>query len=294
MSERRASSFIGLIGLGIVLALSTASHPAEAKTLIGSCPYTITLPGTYVVSRNLNCPGDEAAIEITADNVRLLLGRRTLTGSGEGVGVRALGTSEDPIEGLRISGGTVTGFDAGLTIVNAPEAEISQVTAQDNSFNGIRIDDSPGAQLLRNTVRGSQRGLFTKGCDGCLVRGNHAIANAGAIGSDGIVLDRTSGARVESNVATGNRDDGIELITSSTGNLIRLNVVTSNGGSGIDVAFGSTNNRLLLNLATGNNADGVGTDEDLADRNSGCLNTWRANRFVTDTEGDGPRQGCIR
>lgn len=180
--------------------------------------------------------------------------------------------------------------------MNAPGAEISEVTAQDNAFSGIRIDDSPGARLIRNTVKGSRRGLFLRGCDGCLVRGNHAIANAVDFTSNGIVLDGTSGARVEGNVATGNGDDGIELITSSNGNLIRSNVVTGNGGSGIDVAFGSTNNRLLRNLATGNNADGVGSDDDLADRNinRGCLNTWRDNRFATDNEGDGPRRGCIR
>jgi parallel beta-helix repeat protein len=300
MPMRPARCFISVAGLGLVLGLAAAPQPAAAQALIGSCPFTIALPGTYLVSRDLNCPGVEAAIDITADNVILLLGRRSVTGAGtdEGVGIRARGTSEDPIEKLLIRGGSVEGFFNGLEIANAPGARINQVTVLDNRERGISAESSSGAQLVGNIVRGNTSGLVLQRCDGCLAQGNRAIANAVRDLSDGIQLQRTAGARVEGNVATGNADDGIELRSDSTGNVVRLNVVTGNGRSGIDIADRSTGNRILLNKATGNNVDGLGTDGDLSDVNlrsgRGCVNTWRANRFATDTEGDGPGAGCIR
>jgi hypothetical protein len=33
---------------------------------------------------------------------------------------------------------------------------------------------------------------------------------------------------------------------------------------------------------------------DMYDVNLTCVNRWRGNRFVTDNEGDGPGEGCIR
>lgn len=60
--------------------------------------------------------------------------------------------------------------------------------------------------------------------------------------------------------------------------------VTGNDSSGIEVGASSTGDR----------ASDAG-DVDLTDDNlPACVNTWCANRFATDGEGDGPAAGCVR
>lgn len=65
--------------------------------------------------------------------------------------------------------------------------------------------------------------------------------------------------------------------------------VTGNDSSGIEVGPSSTGDR-----PEGDRASDAG-DVDLTDENPpACVNTWRANRFATDGEGDGPAAGCVR
>jgi hypothetical protein len=59
---------------------------------------------------------------------------------------------------------------------------------------------------------------------------------------------------------------------------------------GIQVTPGSTDNQFLGNTATGNSPG-----PDLVEGNlPACSNSWLANVFVTDNEGNGPGAGCIR
>jgi parallel beta-helix repeat protein len=296
-SARRAAQSVALALGGAVAVLAGGAGPATAAepTPIFGCPYTIVAPGTYLLARDVVCPGD--GIIITADNVLLVLNGRTLTGSGDRAGVRAEGTEANPtLTGLQVVGsGTVTGFDTGVLVRNAPDARVIDVTAADNQFEGIYVDTSPRALVAGNTARNNAEGIYVEDSDGSLIAGNQATGNAREFFSDGIQLDSTTGARVEGNTATGSGDDGIDLTFDSTGNLIRGNTTTGNLGSGIDVGGGSTGNQLDGNQATGNDADGNG-DRDLFDANigRGCFNTWRGNSFVTDNDGDGPGVGCIQ
>lgn len=297
---------------GVAAGQETIAAQAPRPIPISSCPYTIIAPGTYVLTRDLICPAP--AITVAADNVRLVLGGRTLTFLGpsdpeeSGIDARGVpsdpdaGTPADPLTGLWIGTGTVTGFDDGVFIRNAPGARVTGVTATGNQRRGIYVDQSSSTWLVGNTARDNEEGIYAEDCDGCQIVGNRAIGNAREISSDGIQLDSTAGARVVGNTATGNGDDGIDLTFSSADNFISGNVVTGNLGSGIDVVDGSRGNRLVGNLATGNDADPNG-DRDLFDGNvrsiepTVCPNTWRGNRFATDNEegaGAGPGAGCIQ
>jgi parallel beta-helix repeat protein len=297
----RTNRGAALAGL-LALAGAAAAYPAAAGPFvaipISSCPYTILAAGNYALTQDLTCPGTEPAITVApgVDNVRLFLKGRTLTGDGQVGGIVAEGTPEDPIEGLRIVGGTVTGFSDGVLIRNAPGARVARLTADGNLENGIYVDQSPNARIVGNTASGSVKGIYVRDCEGCWIVDNRATGNARSVTSDGIWLLGSTSAWVKRNTATGNGDDGIELVSNSTNNLIRANVTTGNNGSGIDVADGSRGNRLVRNRATGNDANNDGTEQDLTDRNlsSGCVNTWLDNSFATDSEDDGPGAGCIR
>ena len=231
-------------------------------------------------------PGD--GIIITADNVRLVLGGRTLTGSGSGAGVRAAGSQANPtLEGLRVVSGTVTGFDDGLVLGNAPGARISGVTATDSADDGIAVRNSPGARVAGNTAaRNGGDGIDVGGCNGCMVIGNRIVENV----DTGIEVESLTSARIAANTVTGNGDDGIDLQgEEADGNRVQGNKTIGNDDNGIVVDAGSTGNHFEGNQATGN--PGL----DLEDVNlPACLNTWRGNNFVTDNEGDGPGAGCIR
>jgi parallel beta-helix repeat protein len=292
MTTRTRRSSARWAALGVLLGLGAAAGAAEAQTLIQSCPYTILAPGTYVLARDLICP--DPAIAIAADNVRLDLGGRTLTSTaaGTGTGVRAEGSEEDPITGLRVENGTVTGFSLGVVLVRAPGTRLTRLTgvtaAGDGSGGiGILVNSSPDARIENNRATGFDEGISAggRGCDRCRITGNRATGNA----DEGIILSPATGARVVANVADGN-GFGIYLDSSGNdGNLVQGNTARGNTESGIYVGRGSTGNQLLGNLATGNG--GV----DLEDDNlPACVNAWLGNTFVTDNEGNGPGAGCIR
>ena len=174
------------------------------------CPYTITVPDLYVLARDLDCPGD--GITIAADNVHLVLAGHTLTGSGGGAGVRAEGTPANPtLEGLRIETGTVTGFEDGINVRNAPGARVTAVTATGNERRGIYVAQSPNARIEGNTATDNSVGHLRGGLRRLPIAGNRATGNARGFSPDGIQLDSTTGARVEGNTATGNGDDGLDL-----------------------------------------------------------------------------------
>jgi parallel beta-helix repeat protein len=266
----RVAARAGALALGAALAFdagAAVAHKVPRPTLILSCPYTVIAPGTYVLARDLVCPR-EAAITVEADGVTLVLLGRTLTAAeGAFEGVFTIGTDANPtIDRLRVVGGTFRGFGEGLSIDNSPGAVITGVSAT-GRFEGIDIEDSPRARIIGNTFTGNETGIQVLTCDECVIAGNRA---------------------------DGNSDEGIELRLSTAVHIVG-NRATGNGERGIELLRGTTGNRVEGNLATGNGT--VDLDDGNLDLDPGppvCVNTWRGNRFATDTEGDGPRAGCIR
>jgi len=99
---------------------------------------------------------------------------------------------------------------------------------------------------------------------------------------------------IQANEFRGNLSGGLRLCSSE--NTVRGNKVLENGGSGIEIAGGcfffptpaGTGSVIQANVSRGN------AGFDMADQNASCANQWKANTFGTDSEGDGPKQGCIR
>jgi len=99
---------------------------------------------------------------------------------------------------------------------------------------------------------------------------------------------------IQANEFRGNLFGGLRLCSSE--NTVRGNKVLENGGSGIEIAGGcfffptpaGTGSVIQANVSRGNAVF------DMVDQNASCSNQWKANTFGTDSEGDGPKQGCIR
>src|SRR4051794_15574479 len=81
------------------------------------------MPGTYVLAADLTCPRVDVAITIRppANGVHLDLANHTING---------LGTSTSPVNGLdgvtglRVTGGTLTGFSTGIELVGCEDCQI--------------------------------------------------------------------------------------------------------------------------------------------------------------------------
>lgn len=118
----------------VMLATAAAAFGA---TPINTAPYTITTPGSYQLTANLNVTGNTVAVRISAPNVTLDLSGYSITCTqcGSGSGIVATGS------GTLIENGSVTGFDngtpempgAGIFFYAYAEGRVSHMSVQNNS-----------------------------------------------------------------------------------------------------------------------------------------------------------------
>ncbi len=218
----RRTALAGMLALGGALLLGSAG-PAEAATFqITSCPYEITVPGTYVLTRDLTCGGGPPAIQIRANNVRLILGNHTISASDNGGGIVGHGTN------LSIVGGTVTGFVTGVYL------------------GGLSGGLSTGISVVGVNASGNSIvGITFESCSRCSVAGSRANDNGrGGIFSFG----EGSAVRVVGNTAKDNGIYGIIVDNGSTGNYLTGNTATGNASA--DLA--DLNLPACVNLWRGN------------------------------------------
>jgi parallel beta-helix repeat protein len=202
----RRAALVSVLALGGTLMLgSTGAAAAGAVTIIPSCGYTITARGTYMLATDLTCQGETTAITIAANNVELLLGKHTLDG-GDGDGVVANG-----VRGLRIVGGTISGFNGrAIDITNARGVLIAGVTEAANT-GGIVLESCVGCLVVGCRTSDSDVGISLSGSSpNTQIAGNTATRN-NVIGIQ--VLAGTQGVRLTGNVATDNQ--GVDLLDAN-------------------------------------------------------------------------------
>jgi parallel beta-helix repeat protein len=313
--------------LALLLALPVAASavaPAHAATKISSFGYVINAPGTYQVTQDLSGPG--TAITVLASNVDLHLGGHTLTGDFTGAGVDVEGGANVSIEN-----GTVRRFGNGIQVLGAFDCKVTNVTASQNSNNGIAA--AGGAFRLTvtsNTASGNGgQGILLSGASANTVTRNTADDN-GLIGID---LESASGNTLDHNTTDRNGNLGILLLGNSNGNTVTRNSATGNG-NGIALGGGAAQNTIQSNAVSGNGQIGIGIgdggtssntvqgntatlnrigiwvgngaggntlqgntaldsgDVDLEDQNFACdSDAWSNNKFVTDRVAGGPDGG---
>jgi len=233
-------------------------------------------------------------VVIGADQVTLDLGGKRIFGfagpsDGNSVGVRLKDRT-----GVRVNGGTVSGFDAGVAVSGGSSNFLVHLTIKDNvgpddAFNstygdGIFIEDSPRNRIANNTL--THNGVY----DGIGIYGPLANANVisgnviertvgpsdGGPSGQGIIINGASGngpptfitsTQVQDNVVRANASAGIANINQVKGSIVD-NVVAGNGatnaignGIGISVGFswdlGPTEMLVKGNQVQGNGVDGI-------------------------------------
>jgi len=258
-----------------------------------------------------------------------------------------LGTS-DSFNNVRVEGGTIVGFEQGIRPEGSPlGTEINGFTVKDVTLSGQtsshaidvldakKVDITDVLIILTSIAAGAPEGIRLESVDGAKV--DNVVVDGGAVGvnfacgdctgteaptngqiknsiftnnGNGILLARTTKAKVKKNVVSGSGGTGIlvglgfltdfpsitnvklsgNVVSGSGGNGILLvkttnskvskNTLTSNANRGISLILDSTGNEIEENRAIGNTVD------DLAHDGGSTGNDWEDNTCITSFGGD--------
>ena len=316
----RGGSVVSMSG---ILTLLIGVGPARAQsTPVTTCGQVLSAPGQYHLTDDLGpCSGD--GVVITATGVNFTLAGHTISGTSSPnscnlqqpqIGISVIGS----VSGVRVNGGTVTGFVDGIDLSFASSSRVDAMTLVSNCVFGMAIGNSDGIEVDTNVVTSSGLdGVGIGSSHNVVVHSNDISGNARAgvdisnfadnntiqrnilndngpnTGGFGVAIFNGNGNIIRGN-ATSHNHAGIFLAQSgNTGNIAEGNTANGNSSTGISIAAGATSNIVRKNIAMGN---GV---VDLADGNAACgSNRWRNNTFASDqvvsASDGGPETGCIR
>ena len=267
---------------GVLAALAGAQ--AWAVTFINTCPFVITVPGNYVVTKDL-LPCPNGGIYIQVSHVTVNLNGHIIAGlPAEPV---ATGISVNPgaiphLNQIGISGpGLIQGFSTGISIQDSDYVQVSLTAVAGNAAGGISASNVTYLTVGGNVIAGSPSasGLVLQGSAGAQVTGNQMVGNNGA----GILLNSGNSNVLTGNVASGNAGGGIVLGPGPLSNSrVSSNTTNGNGKAGIwiqPLTASSLGNEIFSNTSSVGNLTW-----DLEDDNAPppCgTDFWSSNVFLT-------------
>jgi hypothetical protein len=238
------------------------------------------------------CPGD--GIIVGADNITLDLNGHTVKGAGPGDGSHP-GVRISQHQGVTVTGGTITGFAAGVAIIGGSGNNLTNLTVTGNigppqnltpEFgDGVAIFFAPNNRIQNDTISGNGTSdgvaLLGLGANYNLVEDDLIENNAGPGILVNAFLDFNlpgRGGSLNNNDAIGNTlinnaGDGISNVSNDNATDAH-NTLTNNGqhpgpfdsGNGIGMQAGQIANHntadlVEYNVITGSGFDGIQTDD---------------------------------
>jgi hypothetical protein len=230
MDVRYATHKLGLVALFMVgVGTMNPAAWAASPTVISRCPYTITAPGSYILTKDLTSPG--TCITISANTVVIDLHGHTITGDGTGQGITD-GSGPGVVPGyiVMIGNGTIQNFETGIYMTS--NVTVTDIIAQNNVSDGIVLSTGrdgigePGLPAFHSTVVYSRaRG---NGRDGIIIGGTVFASDASRNGGNGI---NATGPVISS---TGN-ENGLDGIAAGGEGVVISSEAVGNGQYGIDI-----------------------------------------------------------
>jgi hypothetical protein len=199
---RKFSTGLGFLGLTLygISAFQGAALAADGDTCtpITSVPITISLPGTYCLTKDIATPNTLTAgyaITVSTNDVTIDLGGHTLSNLAAGTGTQAYGiagiSAGANLQNITIRNGTVRGFLYGISLTgpsgstaNSSGHLVENVRADFNRYVGIQVLGA-GSVARQNQILhtgGSTAGGFNNS-SGLWIAGN------GAQALDNVVVD---------------------------------------------------------------------------------------------------------
>ena len=278
------------------LAAGTPPPPVIATKKTANCGMTVTQ--TLTLAADIGpCPGD--GLIVGANGVHINLNGHTISGdyshTGQHVGIRATSMKD-----ARITGGTVTGFDAGIALISGSNNIVTGMTVANNQGGQDTFSDTFGDGIVmfassRNTITGNtvvNNGPFDgiamigQGADYNLIQNNTVkdttnfgrafqpgtglgIVTNPFLGFDRPRMVSLNANQIIGNTVVNNGSAGISTVSNVNG-VVRSNLAVHNGfespfggafpGNGIGVTFAHNATPNTNELVENNQVYGNGRD----------------------------------
>jgi len=207
-----------------VAAASSAAAARPAK--ITKCG-TLSAPGSYQVTKNLEAAGD--CLVVAADFVTIDLGGFVVSGNGTGEGI----TDKDvKRSGVALRNGTIRRFALGVALSTTADCQVEKVRVLDNVDGGISV--GANAVITGNVAS-------RNGGDGIAI-GSNSLASGNSSSSNVTGFDVSPNSLVSANTASANSTIG--MIVSCPSHLIGNAVIASEGILTLDAGCTSVDNNV--------------------------------------------------
>jgi parallel beta-helix repeat protein len=212
--RRRTTAANALAAAALVAAASAPMRAADGRIPIHHVPTTITAPGSYYLTRDIDHFGGGESITIQSSDVTIDFNGHTLHKDDAGNYTVA---SDGDYTNLTIRNGTIDGGNIGIRLSNTVsdgfDVRIEKMSVRNTLNEGIQVRGhsligSSRAYIERNTVHDT-------GDDGIHVRfawggriADNVVQNAG---DNGIYAHSVRGMTIRGNDVSRSADDGVAL-----------------------------------------------------------------------------------
>jgi parallel beta-helix repeat protein len=159
--------------------------------------------------------------------------------------------------------GCYLGTDLSGTLAQPNGQGVELAIARGNTVGGVATGNLISGNGLGIVITAGAENLVQANNIGTQADGVHALPNRTGVVLQGGAL----GNRIDSNVISGNREDGVVLTDGATAaNAVTFNMIGTdtaglralgNGGNGVVVAHGTNSNRIEGNVISANGANGI-------------------------------------
>jgi parallel beta-helix repeat protein len=248
------AALVALAEVGTVQARPVGSTVSCGDTLKASVKLTTDL---------LDCSG--SGLIVGADNITVDLNGHTIGGMNKptpGTG----GVVIDKHANVKVVNGTITGFHfGGVGVTNTRGAVLSKLTVRKIGAGckhgdicaGIFLMNATGTKITDSAVSSQApafqaNGIDVDGSPDTLIQGTRVDRNAGA----GISVFGSPRSRFVGNELAGNKEEGLQVNSSSDSTLVSGNRAKANGTAGI-AAGASSKLSVVGNTVSGNGQVGL-------------------------------------
>lgn len=225
----------------------------EPRTHIVSLPFTITAPGSYYLTTNLNGGGSSTGIVIQANGVTIDLRGFAIENCTSGITASATGIKEVAIHNGGVRGCAGTGID----LAGVSKIRLENLMLSDNGGDGASVGEASLVTLCtakgnggNGIVLGSSGKVFqcmsqSNGGSGISVASSCQIAdnNCNNNGSGAGLVTIGDGNRVEGNSSNQNK---FGFLVNGTANLVIRNNACSNTTADYSVSTGNNYGQVLV------------------------------------------------
>ena len=237
-----------------LILFATMAIPASAADLtVGAQGRFSTIQQAVDAAK----PGDTVRVAPGTYTENVVVNKQlTITATSGRPTVQAADPSKDVFllssPGVRIDGLTITGGASGVEIQGVSKCVVTNVIAQDN-VRAVYLANSTQNEISNSNLAGNGYGVYGDGASNNTISSNVATGERGngiALG-DGIFLNYGDSNIITRNNLSANHVFGISLYTS-TRNIISNNTMSDNDNVGVRLGPGSNNNTLTFNTIARN------------------------------------------